>query len=146
MSNSLENVSALRRIDETPPTPRIALSKFDQLGLERLVAGDATAAVEHARALAEALSSPGQDEVRLRTIARGIAVAKTTVDLLEALLMERLAKRDLQGVEITERVLRATSARLVKLLEAHRLESSQQRRVAVVVTHADEVHVEGVGG
>jgi hypothetical protein len=144
MPTSLENVTALRQRDETPVAPRIGLSKFDQLGLERLVAGDASAAVEHARVLAEALASPGQDEVRLRTIARGIAVAKTTVDLLEGLLMERLAKRDVDGVVITERVLRSTSARLVRLLEAHRLESSQQRRVAVVVTHADAVHVEGV--
>jgi len=143
MPNSLENVSALRRTDET--APRIGLSKFDQLGLERLVSGDPSAAVEHARALAEALSSPGQNEVRLRTIARGIAVAKTTVDLLDALLLERLAKRDVEGVELTERVLRATNSRLVKLLEAHRLESSQQRRVAVMVSHADEINIEGVG-
>ena len=145
MSNSLETVTSFHRTNEPSTAPRIGLSKFDQLGLERLVVGDASAAVEDARALAEALSRPDRDEVRLRTISRGVAVAKTTVDLLEALLMERLAKRDVEGVELTERVLRATTARLVKLLEAHRLESSQQRRVAVVVTHADEIHIDGVG-
>ena len=60
-------------------------------------------------------------------------------------MMERLAKRDVHGVELINKVLHGVAGRLVKMVEAHRLESAQQRRVAVVVGHADQVNVEGVG-
>ena len=124
---------------------RLGLSSLDRLGLEVLVTGDISAVVELARGLAEALSGPDHDRVRLRTLARAIAIARTQQSLLEAMLMERLAKRDADGVELINKVLRGLVGRLVKLTEAHRLESSQQRRVAVHVGHADHVSVEGAG-
>lgn len=139
------NVHALQRHEGPPEPPRLALSALDKLALERLVTGDATVAIEHARGLADALAGPGHDEVRLRTLSRSIAVARTQQALLDALLLEQLAKRDVLGVELVDKVLRGVSCRLVKMLEAHRLESAQQRRVAVVVAHADEVNVESVG-
>ena len=95
--------------------------------------------------MAEALSGAGHDAVRLRTLSRSIALARTQQVMLDAVLMERLTQRDVVGVELVEKVLRGLSARLVKLVEAHRLESAQARHVAVVVAHADQVNVEGVG-
>lgn len=144
-TNPPGTVHALQRQDEPREPPRLALAALDKLALERLVTGDATVAIEHARGLAEALAGPGHDEVRLRTLSRAIALARTQQSLLDALLLERLAQRDVVGVELVEKVLRGVSCRLVKLLDAHRLESAQQRRVAVVVAHADQVNVEGVG-
>lgn len=143
--SSVENVLALQRPDDPQVTPsRLGLSWLDRLSLERMVKGDATNVVEHVRSLAEALAGPEGNQVRLRTLARTIAVTRAEQGLLEAMIMERLAERDIQGVELVDKVLKGVAGRLVKLLEAHRLESSQQRRVSVVVTHADQVNVEGV--
>ena len=90
---------------------------------------------------------PGHWEFYMRENTRLFAspITRTQQVLLDAVLMERLAQRDLGGGELVEKVLRGLSARLVKLVEAHRLESAQARQVAVVVAHADQVNVEGVG-
>lgn len=140
-----DNVHALAQSDDAYAAPRLGLSSLDKLSLEALVAGDVAGVAELARGLAEALAGPDQDQVRLRTLARAIAIARTQQSLLEAMLIERLAKRDAGGVELVDRVLRGLVGRLVKLTDAHRLESSQQRRVAVHVGHADHVTVEGAG-
>lgn len=138
-----DNVHPLRLADETPAPQRVALSWVDQLALEQLVAGDASGVIELAQGLAEALAGPSHDAVRLRTLSRAIAVARNQQALLEGMLMQRLAKRDVDGVELINKVLGGIVARLVKMTEAHRLEGDQQRRVAVTVTHADQVNVEG---
>ncbi len=140
-----DNVHTLRRSDDRDVRPRIGLSSVDRLGLERLVTGDVSAVTEVARGLADALAGPDRDQVRLRTLARAISVARTEQSLLDGMLMERLAKRDIEGVELVTKVLHGVSGRLMKLIDAHRLESAQQRRVAVVVGHADHVNIEGVG-
>ncbi len=133
--------AGLRRIDEPP---RLTLTSLDQLALRRLVSTDPTEVVEFARSLAEALSGPDGDAVRLRMLARAIAVARAQQALLEAMLMERLAKRD-PDVALIEKAVTGVASRLVKLVEAHRLESAMGRRPTVVVAHADTVNVEGGG-
>ncbi len=142
-TTSVEEVHALAVPGEGAPETQLGLHWVDQLPIRALVSSDPTAVLEHARALAAALCGPGHDAARLRLLARSIAVARTQMSLLEGMLLERLAKRDDGGVESTDKALRSVTSRLVKLIEAHRLESSQQRRVSVVVAHANEVRVEG---
>ena len=129
----------------TPLPQRIGLAPLDQFALRMLVSDNPATAVEHARGLAEALVGPDRDGARLRVLARGIATCETQRALLEAMLMERLARRDGEGVELVERVLRNLSARVFKLIEAHRQESLvQQRPVLVAVGHADAVNIGAV--
>jgi hypothetical protein len=135
-----EIVHALRRTDD----PKVELSSLDTLALERLMSSNPADVVAYAQSLAAALSGPDADGVRLRTLARSIAVARAQQALLEGMLMERLAKRD-PDVELIDKALRGVAARLVKFVEAHRQESATGRRPTVVVGHADTVNVEGGG-
>ncbi len=144
-TSPIEEVHTLTVPGEPVPAAQLGLHWVDQLPIRSLVSTDPTAVVEHARALAAALCGPGHDAARLRLLARSIAVARTQMSLLEALLLDRLSKRDDSGVESTDKALRSVTSRLVKLIEAHRLESSQHRRVSIAVAHADEIHVEGGG-
>ena len=131
---------------QTPARPRVGLGPIDQLALKALVSDNPETAIEHARGLADALAGPDSAGARLRTLARAIAATETQRALLETVLMQRLAKRDGEGVEMIDRVLRSLTVRTARLIEAHRAESQgQHRAVTVAVGHADSVTITGAG-
>ncbi len=123
----------------------LSLAPLDALALEKLVAGDATRAVEHARSLAEALVGGDRDGVRLRVLAKALATERTLQALLEAILAERVSGADLQGVRTLNEALRGCVTRLDRLALAHRLESHGGSRPNVIlINHAETVRVGAV--
>ena len=123
-------------------TPELAFAPVDRLALARLVSGDASAAVEHARSLAAALAGPDRDEVRLRVLAKTLASERTLYALLETVLTERVARGDARGVRTANEALRGSVVRLERLAIAHRLEATAgQRPNVVLINNAQNVQV-----
>lgn len=122
-----ENASQLSRPPSEPPTPSLALSGLDVMGLQAFFGnGDANAMadlVEHARGLAEGLAGPSRNDVRIRTLARATAITRIHMSALEKLLGDRLAAHDFVGAKAVERHLKGATDRLVRLLEQHRADS-----------------------
>jgi hypothetical protein len=126
-----------------PSAKRLALTGFDVLAATAFAGGDTSDLVEHVRGLAEALCGPERDEVRLRTISRALATERAHQQLLETMLGNAVAKRDHEAVDLIERVLKSVTARVVALMQEHRIECGLGRRNVLVVGHADSVTVQG---
>ena len=125
-----------------PPRAGLGLTWLDRLPLDVLVSDAATRLVEEVRASAEALAGADADAARLRAISRLVSATRAQVVLLETMLAERLAKRDLGGVEIINKALAGASKRLALWLAEHRASSASGRRAAVVVVgNAEHVTV-----
>jgi hypothetical protein len=118
---------------DVPARRSLGLSWLDRLPLAALVSDDPSNLLEEVRASAEALAGEDPDAARLRMLSRLLAGARAQVQLLEALLAERVAKRDLGGVEIINKALAGASKRLALWLAEHRASSASGRRAAVVV-------------
>jgi hypothetical protein len=124
--------------------PRLALSLLDQAAVSAFVTGDpgeVAALVEDARQLAEALAGEGGDGARVRLLARAASAARTQQRVLEVMLGDRLAKRDVQGVELVTKALEGVTKRLTAVLKQLSAESALAKRPAVYIGHADEVNL-----
>ena len=66
-------------------------------------------------------------------VSRLVASTRAQVALLEALLAQRLARRDDQGVELLNKVLSGACKRLSLMLEEHRACTNANRRPSVIV-------------
>jgi hypothetical protein len=124
-----------------PASPsRLGLTPLDQAAVITFAGGSGTSdLVEDARQLAEALAGPDGDAARVRLLARATAAARTQERVLEILLGEQVAKRDVEGVELINRTLDGVSRRLVALVKQLAVESSLRKRPTVFINHADEV-------
>lgn len=118
------------------PTPQLGLSWLDKLAATACADGETAGLVELVRASAEALCGDAPDAARARLLAREIAIAKATLDLLVAGLGERLARGDERGALLLDRLATGAARRLALLTGAH------TRAAVVAVAHADVVHVE----
>lgn len=116
--------------------PRVELSWLDRLAATACADGEATALVELVRASAESLSGDDPSAARSRLLAREIAIAKATLDLLVASMGERLGRGDERGAILLDRLATGAAKRLALLVGAH------ARATVVAVAHADVVHVE----
>lgn len=116
--------------------PRLELSWLDRLAATACADGEATALVELVRASAESLSGDDPSAARSRLLAREIAIAKATLDLLVASMGERLGRGDERGAILLDRLATGAAKRLALLAGAH------GRATVVAVAHADIVHVE----
>jgi hypothetical protein len=116
--------------------PRLELSWLDRLAASACADGDTAALVELVRASAESLSGDDPSAARARLLAREIAVAKATLDLLVAGMGERLGRGDERGALLLDRLATGAAKRLALLAGAH------SRTPVVAVAHADIVHVE----
>ncbi|WP_242370677.1 hypothetical protein [Anaeromyxobacter sp. SG26] len=126
-----------------PPTPRLGLSRLDQAAVAAFTSGDTGEIVEDTRQLADALAGPDGDPARVRLMARAVAAARTQQRVLEALLGDRLAKRDREGVELVTAVLDGVSRRLAMFTKHLAAESALRRRPTVVIGRADTVSIGG---
>ncbi|MGN6107637.1 MAG: hypothetical protein ACTHU0_21185 [Kofleriaceae bacterium] len=112
--------------------PRLELSWVDRAA--SACANGATAPlVDLVRASAESLSDP---RARARLLAREIAIANATLDLLVAGMGERLSSGD-EGPAIRLDRLATGAAKCLALLT-----SAQSRATVLAVTHTDVVHVD----
>lgn len=116
--------------------PRLELSWLDKLAATACADGEATPLVELVRASAESLSGVDPGAARARLLAREIAIAKATLDLLVAAMGERLGRGDERGAILLDRLATGAAKRLALLTSAH------SRATIVAVAHADVVHVE----
>ncbi len=130
---------------EPSPPPRLGLPALDQLALTSFTTGDAAQLVEHARDLAGALAAPDGDTTRRRTIARGLSVTRSQMDLIDAAVGEALGRRDFEAVKALTKLVDSMTRRFKALLEEHRVELGRDRPVQVLVAHADSVTVRGGG-
>jgi hypothetical protein len=93
------------------PEQRLGLTWLDKQAATALVDGDATELaelVELARGCAEALAGEDANGARRRLLAREIAMAKATLDLLTASIGDRVRAGDERGALLADRL--ATSA------------------------------------
>jgi hypothetical protein len=116
--------------------PRLALSWLDRLAASACADGETAALIELVRASAESLSGDDPAGARARLLAREIAIAKATLDLLVAGMGDRLGRGDERGVILLDRLATGAAKRLALLTSAH------SRATVVAVAHADVVHVE----
>ena len=123
------------------PKPGLGLTWLDRLPLDALVSDDAANVVEQVRLSAEALAGDQADAARLRLLSRLLSATRAQVILLEAMINERLAKRDAGGVDLINKVLNGASKRLVLLLAEHRASCASGRRASVVVAVGNAEHV-----
>jgi hypothetical protein len=140
MTHSSEIVHGDSAPLDPQPTP-IRFNGIEMLALERLVSGSAEDAIEHARSLAAALAGPDRDEVRLRLLSKSLAHERTLQCLLERVLSDRTARGDREGIRTANEALRGATDRLVRLLAAHRLESTAGQRPLVFVAPGNAVQV-----
>jgi hypothetical protein len=89
--NAVDFVQAQEKGSSSPP---LRLAPLETLALERLVVGDATEVVEHARGIAEALSGDNADAVRRHVLAKALAGERTLQCLLTGILADRLSKKN----------------------------------------------------
>jgi hypothetical protein len=137
--------------DESFPTPaprprELALSWVDRMAATALVDGSSSelaALLELARGCAEALAGEDANGARRRLLAREIAIAKTTLDLLTASIGDRVRAGDERGALLADRLATSAARRLAILAAEHRATCAAEKRQAVVaIGHADVVHVE----
>jgi hypothetical protein len=115
---------------------RLELSWLDRLAASACADGETAALVELVRTSAESLSGDDPSAARSRLLAREIAIAKATLDLLVAGMGERLGRGDERGALLLDRLATGAAKRLALLAGAH------ARAAVVAVAHADVVHVE----
>jgi hypothetical protein len=126
------------------PAPQLALSSLDQAAVAAFMGGDSgevAELVEDARKMAAALAGDDGDGARVRLLSRATAEARTQQRVLEVVLGDRLAKRDVQGVELVNKTLDGVTKRLTALLKQLAMESALAKRPSVYVAHADEVNL-----
>ena len=131
------------RVSDTSPVleqPRVGLTRFDRLPLETL-SDDPHALASWVADSATALAGADREAARLRLISRAVATERARHVVLEAMLDERLAARDFEGVHAVNRVLTSTTKRLCALLREHAAACSIGQRASVVIGQA-VVHVE----
>lgn len=141
LSSAVTNAADLVQAPHSP-VPKVQFGPLEVRALEQIVSGDASAAIEHARGLAEALAGSDRDGVRLRLLSKALAQERALQALLESVLAEQVARGSLRGIHAVNEALRGCVARLERLAVAHRQESlSGQRTPVVMIGHADSVDI-----
>lgn len=92
-------------------------------------------------ATASDLIGAGRDAGRLLIIAKAIAREEQRHHSLAALHDQLVCARDLEALDVVARLLTASNRRLCTLLAEHRACTHVGQRAAVIVGHADRVHV-----
>jgi hypothetical protein len=132
-----------RDLAPSPPRSpqRVGLTPLDRAAAVAFAGGSGISAlVDEAQRLAEDLAGPDGDRARVQLLARATSATRIQQQVLEVMIGDRLAKRDLQGVELVDRVLEGVSRRLGALLRQLAAESALAKRPSVLV-HATEVTI-----
>lgn len=128
------------------PPRRLGLSWLDKQAITALIEGDPSdlsELVELARGCAEALAGDDANAARRRLLAREIAIAKATLDVLTASIGDRVRAGDERGALLADRLATSAARRLAILAAEHRATCAAEKWQAVVaIGHADVVHVE----
>lgn len=101
--------------------------------------------IELARSCAEALSGEGCEDSRVRLLAREVALAKVTLDLMTVAIGERLRANDERGARLADHLANSAARRLVALAAEHRVSCNAGVRPVVAIGHADFIRVDGGG-
>lgn len=121
-------------------SPLVALGPVESKSLELL--DDDTQAVAIAVVeTASELIGPGRDAARLTVIAKAIAREEQRHHSLAKLHDQLVCARDLEALDVVARLLTASNRRLCTLVAEHRACTYVGQRAAVIVGHADRVHV-----
>ena len=150
---TVESRHDLRLVREGPapapsraPGQRLGLSWLDKQATTALVEGDATdlaELVELVCGCAEALAGDDANAARRRLLAREIAIAKATLDVLTSSIGDRVRAGDERGALLADRLATSAARRLAILAAEHRATCAAEKWQAVVaIGHADVVHVE----
>lgn len=129
------NQSTLAR-EEHP----LSLGSTEARSLE-LLHDDPQETVRAALETATSLMGPGRDHERLALISKTIACEQQRHLSLATLHDQLVCARDLEALDVIARLLTASNRRLCALLAEHRACCHVGLRAAIVVAHADRVHV-----
>jgi hypothetical protein len=113
---------------------------LERLAIDGLVTGNDGDAVEAWATDAATALVNDRDAARLRLVSRAVATERARQVVLEALLDERLAARDLDAVGTINKILSSTTRRLCALLQEHQRACSAGQRASIVISQA-VVHV-----
>jgi hypothetical protein len=121
-------------------SPVVALGPVETKSLE-LVDDDTQAVADAVVETASELIGAGRDAARLTVIAKAIAREEQRHHSLARLHDQLVCARDLEALDVVARLLTASNRRLCALVAEHRACTHVGQRAAVVVGHADRVHV-----
>jgi hypothetical protein len=119
------------------------LSTLELAPLRRLIAGDATPALEFAHTLAAGLRGTRGDDARRTMLSSALAAERALQTLLQAMLADRLSRADSRGAAAIGAALDSCARRVERLAAAHRAES---RGTATPVVMVAAAHVKIGGG
>jgi hypothetical protein len=125
--------------EEQPLTSRSPLARLEELAVANVVAGDASGLKAALAELSRELEGPLADTARLRVLSRALASARIQLAVLEALYASLIAKQS-QAVPLIGRALQDTTARVVRLAEAHGSAADRRSRPVLIVR---QVEVQG---
>lgn len=126
------------------PVQGLAFTELERRAVTGLVNGGEAQVVEHAKSRAAAFTSPDGAQVRLRSLARAVAIAETQMNEFNALLLKVLMKRDFTAAKAVNACARDATRRFVTLMDELRVESQGGRRTVVMVGAA-QVNVTAAG-
>jgi hypothetical protein len=125
--NALERFSLVvtQRADETHdphPAALPSLTDIEALSVTQLVSGGDGDIAAHVRARAGALAGGDGVNVRIRCIAKALALVETQLAQVQALLAQAIARRDVEGATLLDRMSVGATKRMCALLQEHRAE------------------------
>lgn len=144
---AVSNVTPLPVRSHAPveqPLQGLAFSELERAAMTGLVNGGEAQVLEHAKARAAAFTGADGAKVRMRSLARAVAVAETQMNELNALLLKVLMNRDFTAAKAVSACARDATRRFVTLMDELRVESQGGRR-AVLVVGAAQVNVTAAG-
>jgi hypothetical protein len=126
--------------------PRLGLSWVDKMVATALVEGSASELADFldlVRGCADSLAGEDATGARQRLLAREIAIAKATLDATTATIGHRMRANDASGATLADKLATSAAKRLAILVEAHRADTTVERRSAVIaIGHVEHVTVE----
>jgi hypothetical protein len=145
---AVSNVKAFpvkQRAPADEPVEGLAFTEFERRAVTGLVNGGEARVLEHAKARAAAFTRPDGAQVRIRSLARAVAVAETQMNEFNALLVKVLMNRDFAAAKLVNVCARDATRRFVTLMDELRVESQGGRRAVLVVGAAAQVNVTAAG-
>jgi hypothetical protein len=154
MTNPAEIIDAITNVTPFPvkqhapvdhPVQGLAFTELERRAVTGLVKGDEAQVLEHAKSRAAAFTGPDGAQVRIRSLARAVAIAETQMNEFNALLVKVLMNRDFTAAKVVNVCARDATRRFVTLADELRVECQGGRRAVLVVGAAAQVNVTAAG-
>jgi len=125
--------------------PRIGLTILDQLAATAFVQDDVAELLETIKDSATALAGDDRQAAGVRMIARELALSKANLDILVAMVGQRIQLGDYAGAAQLDKLATSAMKRWAIAAAEHRLSCVHERRPIVAIGSATGVFIDGGG-